>query len=223
MPDNEIAPRTTTPVSEQLQYAEKLAKSDLLPRAYHNRPHNILVAKEWASTLSMNLMTVMQQLVIIDGRPTPSAQLVASLVRRAGHNLRVAGDDQRAVCEITRRDDPGFVFKAVWTIERARASGLANKGNWRTYPGAMLKARAITEAARDACPEALLGLAYTAEELTPTTPTTHAATVPTLRLIPAATPQPAPEPEPEPEPDLDPEPDPWDEDAVIVDNPDDPT
>jgi hypothetical protein len=50
-------------------------------------------------------------------------------------------------------------------MDRAKAANLTGKGNWRTYPAAMLKARAITEVARDACPEALFGVAYTAEEL----------------------------------------------------------
>jgi hypothetical protein len=91
--------------------------------------------------------------------------MIAGLVRRAGHVLRVQGDDTRAVCEIVRADDPDFTFTAVWDMARATRAGLAGKQVWKSYPAAMLKARAITEAARDACPEALLGIAYTPEEL----------------------------------------------------------
>jgi hypothetical protein len=79
--------------------------------------------------------------------------------------LRVTGDDTQAVAEIVRADDPEFVFRSEWTIARAQQAGLTGKGTWKQYPAAMLKARAITEAARDACPEALAGVAYTPEEL----------------------------------------------------------
>jgi len=65
-------------------------------------------------------------------------------------------------------------------MDRAKAANLVNKGNWKTYPAAMLKARAITEVARDACPEALFGVAYTAEELAPDAPVrVEASTEPT--------------------------------------------
>ena len=162
MTTNEIARRD---LAAEKDFAVALAQSTLLPKAYHAQPANVLVAMEWAHALGVAPLTAMQQLAIIDGKPTASAQMISGLVRRAGHNLRVQGDDQRAVCEITRSDDPDFVFKSVWTIERAQKAGLAGKATWKQYPAAMLKARAITEAARDACPEALMGVSYTPEEL----------------------------------------------------------
>ena len=50
-------------------------------------------------------------------------------------------------------------------MSRAKQAGLADKDNWVKYPLAMLTARAITECARDACPEALYGVVYTGEEM----------------------------------------------------------
>ena len=194
MTSTEIATTSGRDLSAEKDFAVALAQSDLLPKQYHGKPANVLVAIEWAHALGVAPMVAMQQLYILDGKPTASAQMIAGLVRRAGHNLRVAGDDVRAVCEITRNDDAEFVFKSVWTIERARAAGLAGKNTWKQYPAAMLKARAITEAARDACPEALLGVAYTAEELEPQRPAQRV--VDTTRVMP----KPKPEPEPEVEP-----------------------
>jgi hypothetical protein len=110
-------------------------------------------------------MVSIQQVHVVQGRPVASAQLIGALVRKAGHRLRVFGDATKARCEITRSDDPDFTFVAEWTIERARDAKLTGKETWRAYPANMLKARAITECARDACPEALAGVSYTAEEL----------------------------------------------------------
>ena len=211
MTTNEIARRD---LDQEKSFAIAMAQSDLLPPAYRGKPANVLVAMEWAHALGVAPMTAMQQVHIIEGKPTASAQMIAGLVRRAGHNLRVGGDDTRAVCEITRSDDPDFVFKSVWTIERAQKAGLTNKGTWKQYPGSMLKARAITEAARDACPEALLGVAYTTEEVEPHRPAQ--SRVDTTRVMPKA-----PEPQPEPdvvEAEVVPEPEPVaDENGVVID------
>ena len=76
------------------------------------------------------------------------------------------------MCEIVRADDPDFTFRSEWTMARAQTAGLTGKSVWKQYPAAMLKARAITECARDACPEALSGVQYTAEELGDDSPPT---------------------------------------------------
>jgi len=152
-------------VPERMRYAEALSGASLLPDAYRGKPANVLLALEYGNALGIPPMVAIQQVHIIQGRPVASAQLIGALVRKAGHRLRVTGDDKRAVCEIVRDDDPEFTFRAEWTWDRAVAAKLTGKDTWKAYPGNMLRARAITECARDACPEALAGISYTAEEL----------------------------------------------------------
>ena len=149
-----------------IDYSKTLATSDLLPDAYRGKPANVLVAIEYGRALALEPMAAIQGITVIKGKPTASASLIAGLVRRAGHTLRVTGSEKRAEAIIIRTDDPDFEFKSVWTIERASQAGLTGKGgSWKTYPAAMLKARAITEVARDACSEILAGVQYTPEEL----------------------------------------------------------
>lgn len=152
-------------LSERMRYAQALAASSLLPKSYQRQPANVLLAMEYGHALGLDTVTAIQSVHVIDGKPTASAQLIGALVRRAGHRLRVVGDDKHAIAIIVRRDDPEFEFRSEWTLARAQAAGLTGKGPWKLYPAAMLKARAITEVARDACPEALAGVAYTPEEL----------------------------------------------------------
>lgn len=149
----------------KVTYAKHLAQAGLLPKAYHGQPGNVLLAVEMGESLGIPTMTAISSIHIVDGKPTASAGLMSALVRRAGHRLRVTGDDTRAVAEIVRADDPDFTFRSEWTMERAKAAGLTGKGVWKSYPAAMLKARAISEVARDACQEALSGVIYTPEEL----------------------------------------------------------
>lgn len=152
-------------LSAKVTYAQHLAQAGLLPKAYQKQPANLLVAMETADALGISTMAAIQGVHVIDGKASMSAGLMSALVRRAGHILRVTGDDTRAVAEIVRADDPDFTFRAEWTMERAKAAGLTGKGVWKSYPAAMLKARAISEVARDACQEALSGISYTPEEL----------------------------------------------------------
>lgn len=159
----QFRPRNT--LSAKIEYAKALAESGLLPAVYRGKPANVLWAQEYAESLRLSTMAIVNGIFVIEGKPTASAALISGLVRTAGHRLRVTGNDQKAVAEIVRKDDPGFTFRAEWTIERAKQAGLLGKNTWKQYPAAMLKARAVTEAARDACEEALNGCHYSPEEL----------------------------------------------------------
>jgi hypothetical protein len=161
----DVARIAPSALESKVTYAKHLAQAGLLPKAYQGQPANLLLAMEYADALGIPTMTAVSSIHVIDGKPTASAGLMSALVRRAGHKLRVTGDDTQAVAEIVRADDPDFTFRSVWTMERAKAAGLAGKGVWKQYPAAMLKARAISEVARDACQEALSGVIYTPEEL----------------------------------------------------------
>lgn len=154
-----------TALPEKLEYAKFLAASGLLPAQYRERPANVLYAVEYGETLGITAMAAINGIHVIEGKPSASAALISALVRRAGHRIRTWGDDEKAVTEIIRSDDPDFTYRVEWTLERARRAELLGKGTWKKYPAALLKARTVTECARDACQEVLFGLQYTPEEL----------------------------------------------------------
>lgn len=149
----------------RLAYAHQLAEADLLPRAYQRKPGNILFALDYGQALGISPIAVMMGIHVIEGRPTASAGLIQALVRQAGHRLRVTGDGKSATCTIWRSDDPDYPFEVTFTWEDAVKAGVTGKSVWKQYPAAMLKARATTSCARDACQEVLFGLIYTPEEL----------------------------------------------------------
>lgn len=164
---NELAKHQPGPATlpEKMDYARALAESGMLPAQYRRQPANLLYALEYAGLLGLHPMAAITGVHVIEGKPSASSALISALVRRAGHKLRVTGNDQEAVAQIIRADDPDWKFESRWTIARAEQAGLTKKQVWRNYPAAMLKARAITEVARDACEEALSGMHYTPEEL----------------------------------------------------------
>ena len=164
---NALAKRDTADRSldASIDYARKLSASDLLPKSYQGKPQNVLLAVEQGRALGVDPITAINMIHVISGKPTVSAQLIGALIRRAGHKVRLSGDDTSATCEIIRSDDPDFTFSATWTYDRAQRAGLTKNPTWNTFRAAMLKARALTEAGRDACPEVLAGISCTAEEM----------------------------------------------------------
>ena len=190
-------------LSERMEFARALSTASLLPRAYQQNPGNVLLAMELGDALGIRPIQAINAVHVIEGKPSASADLIASLVRKAGHKLRISGDDKTATAQIIRADDPEFTYEATWTMDRARAAGLAGKGVWKSYPAAMLKARAITEVARMGASDALYGVVYTPEELGAETtgdgePITHISQVrkPTGSAALRAAVTPAPEPGP---------------------------
>jgi len=190
-------------LSERMEFARALSTASLLPRAYQQNPGNVLLAMELGDALGIRPIQAINAVHVIEGKPSASADLIASLVRKAGHKLRISGDDRTATAQIIRADDPEFTYEATWTMDRAKAAGLAGKGVWKSYPAAMLKARAITEVARMGASDALYGVVYTPEELGAETtgdgePITHISQVrkPTGSAALRAAVTPAPEPEP---------------------------
>lgn len=150
---------------EKMEWARAMASSNLLPRQYQNNPGNLLFAVEYADALGVSRINAITSIHVIEGKPSASADLIASMVRRAGHKLRVSGDDTYALAQLIRVDDPEFTYEARWDVAKARAAGLLGKSVWKAYPAAMLRSRAITEVARMGASDALLGVIYTPEEL----------------------------------------------------------
>ena len=163
----EIAVRTENSLTEMMEWSKAMSTGDILPRQYRGNPANLMFACEYADALGIPRINALTSIHVIDGKPTASADLIASLVRKAGHKLRVSGDDTYAEAVIIRADDPDHIPDPVrWDEAKARKAGKwGSKGPWSNYPGAMLRSRAITEAARMWASDALFGVIYTAEEL----------------------------------------------------------
>lgn len=150
---------------EKMEYAKALAASGMLPQAYKQQPANVLVAVELGGALGIAPIVAINEINVINGTPSPSASLMASLARAAGHTVRTWNDDDGAgVCEIVRKDDPEFTHRSRWDEAKARQAGYWGKGHWSKDPQTMMRWRAISECVRMACPEVLGGLKYTPEE-----------------------------------------------------------
>lgn len=151
---------------DRLQHAQAVAQSSLIPDGYRNQPANILWAMDLADALNIPFPQVMQTMVVMRGRMTMSADLMAAVVRRAGHKLRVREQGMAVTAELIRQDDPDYEFTATWDEAKARQAGLwGQRGPWTQYPAQMLRSRAITEVCRQGASDALAGTVYSPDEL----------------------------------------------------------
>jgi hypothetical protein len=160
-------------VRDQLTLAQALSKSNIVPEAYVNKPANILVAIGLGQSMGLSPAESLYRINVIRGKPTASAELIASQVRKAGHKLRIKKDVEHTsvTCTIIRKDDPDYPFSVTRDMKWAHSLGLdkpdhkGNPSNYSKQPMTMLTWRAITAAAREACPESLYGVAYSPDEM----------------------------------------------------------
>ena len=111
----------------------------------------------------MHPMEAMDEFHIVQGRMAmKSERMLAKFQSAGGKTAWDNPNDSRAA--LTLSHPLGGTYTAVWDIERAKRAGLTGKDNWKFFPGAMLRARCISEGVRAVLPGALSG-AYTPEEL----------------------------------------------------------
>lgn len=153
---------------DRLQHAQAVAQSTLIPDGYRNQPANVLWIMDLADALGVPFPQVMQTMPVMRGRMTMSADLMAAVVRRAGHKLRVREQGMSVTAALVRQDDPDYEFTATWDEAKARQAGLwGQRGPWTQYPTQMLRSRAITEVCRQGASDALAGTIYSPDELQP--------------------------------------------------------
>lgn len=100
----------------------------------------------------------------IQGKIEISARLMNSMIRRAGHSIRITYCDATKCVVEGKRKDSGDSFVSQFTIEDAIKAGLANRGPWKTYTEDMLYSRAMSRLARRLFPD-VIGSAYVEGEI----------------------------------------------------------
>ena len=188
-----------TALSEHMEFA-RLATSgsagqSILPDSYRGNPANVLIAVGLGASMGLSPAESLYRIAVIKGKPSASAELIAANVRKAGHRLRVRGDETTCTATIIRADDPDFPFEVTRDLAWAKSMGLDKNDNYRKQPGTMLQWRAITACARLACPEALYGVAYTPDELEDQRPRQAAPAVSVASFAQAEKPEAVAQPE----------------------------
>ena len=156
-----LAPTT---IDEAKDAAKIMATSSLVPQSYQGKPGDILVAIQMGSELNLAPMQALQNISVINGRPSVWGDALLALCRAhpqwEGMEESIAGES--ATCSVKRRTHSGEnieTIKGTFSISDAKRAGLWGKrGPWTNYPERMLQMRARGFALRDAFADALRGV-----------------------------------------------------------------
>lgn len=153
--------------------AGTLAKSNLVPVEFQNRPENCMIALDLSSRLSMSPFMIMQNIYVVHGKPAFSAKFAISLINASGRfegNLRFklegAGETLSCYAYATYKGEKEPIKGTLVTMKMARQEEwLSRKGSkWQTMPEKMIKYRAASFFANEYCPDLLLGVSVQEEE-----------------------------------------------------------
>lgn len=174
MNDVTTALATTTDMGTELRAWEALKEqskialsSRYLPKAIQTPEQAITIAMA-GRELGLPPMTSFRLIHLIEGKPTMAAELLLALAykRVPGFRLDVLKTNDEG-CAVSywrpgmEQASPPFVF----TVQHANRAGLTGKSNWKNYPAAMCRARAIAAALRVGAADATLGMLSTEEAL----------------------------------------------------------
>ena len=185
----DLSPQT---FEQALTFSNYLADSDMVPKDFKGKPGNCLVAIQWGMEIGLKPLQAMQNIAVINGRPSLWGDAVIALVRPTPlcEYIIEEDDGRTATGKVKRRGEPEQ--SRSFSMDDAKAAGLLGKqGPWTQYPKRMRQMRARAFAVRDVFPDVLKGLPV-AEEVMDTPAERHMGQV--ERVEPAA-PQPAYTPE----------------------------
>ena len=151
--------------------AKSLCQSQLVPTQYQGQQglSNCLVALEMSKRMNLSPLTVMQNLNIIHGKPSWSAQFIASTIMSCGrfsnfdYLVKGQGETLEVQCVATRLEDKKQVKGSAVSMRMARQEGWT-RTEILSMPELMLRNRAATFFGRQYIPDLLLGV-QTSEEV----------------------------------------------------------
>ena len=152
------------------RFANYVAASGFAPKGME-RPESCLIAIEMGLEVGLKPMQAIQNIAVINGRPSVWGDAAKALVEASGLCADFAEwfegtegkDDFKAVCEVKRY---GRTRPVRWefSIADAKRAGLwAKAGPWTQYPKRMLQMRARGFAVRDGFADVIRGLVLAEE------------------------------------------------------------
>ena len=158
-----------------MQQAQFFASSNIIPATYQNKPANCFIALDLAQRIGCNFMTVVQNMYIIQSRPSWSSQFLISTWNTCGKYTSVKykmfgteadGMEFGCIAYATELETHEVLEGPKITMQMAKDEGWLTKNGskWRTMSSLMIKYRAAAFLIRLYAPELTFGL-HTREEV----------------------------------------------------------
>jgi len=164
----------TDAIKASYKIANLLCKSSLVPQAYKGNPVDCMIAMEMTQRTNFPLLMVMQNLYIIQGKPSWSGQFCTAVVNASGRFsplefVQLTNEDgslKGYYAQATRLATGKLCTGSPVTWDMVKDEGWYSKSGskWKTMPDLMFHYRAAAFFVREHCPDLLCGL-QTAEEV----------------------------------------------------------
>jgi hypothetical protein len=149
--------------------ATTVVHTDFVPKGLRGNAPAVMACLLYGRERGLGPMKALQEISMVDGRPTESATLMAATIRRAGHRLwrEEHRNDEGTVVAVTAHGErmDGTQDSFTFTLEMAGRANLLGKNNWKQYPEAMMWSRAVSALARALFSDVFLGSTYVPDEL----------------------------------------------------------
>ncbi len=145
--------------------AKTIAATTFVPKSYRGNPEAVVAGILYGREIGLGPMQALQQIHIIDGKPSMSAELMLAQMRRGGVVIVESRVDDQGAFIHARRKDTGEEAEVEWTVQEAADAGLTGKDNWAKYRQDMLWARVVGRLARRLGSDLLGGMVYATEEM----------------------------------------------------------
>lgn len=143
--------------------ANEISETEFVPAALRGNSPAVAACILFGREIDVAPMHALQNIHIIEGRPSVSAEQMRAMVLAAGHEIAF-GETSGAKCEIKGRRKGSQVWTVVeWTAAMADAAQLLTKKNWIRYRGDMLIARASAKLCRMIFADVVRGMRTTEE------------------------------------------------------------
>lgn len=160
--------------SNSMRMANALTSSTLVPVAYQGADNlgNALIALEMAQRTGSSPMMVMQNLYVVHGKPSWSAQFIIASLNSCGKfsplRFEMSGEGGSRACTAWALENVSGerLEGPIVSIDIAKAEGWYQKNGskWQTMPELMLRYRAASFFGKLYAPEILMGM-QTSEEI----------------------------------------------------------
>ena len=152
--------------------SQAFAATSLVPDEFRGKPENCMIALQIAARMGADPFAVIQNIHVIHGKPCFSAAFAIALANTSGKlegpiTFETRGVDKSMTCVAIARLKGGVELKEEFSMAMADAEGYTSrKGNkYKTLPKLMLRYRAAMFLIRLHCPEILMGMTHSSEEL----------------------------------------------------------
>lgn len=152
--------------------AQMLCQSDLVPASFKGNIQNTMIALEMAYRIGASPLMVMQNLYVIQGKPSWSSSFIVAAINSSGkfspirYHLEGEGEHMKCYAWALDASDGEKLIGPTVTMEMAKAEGWLTKSGskWKTMPELMIRYRAAAFFGRLYAPEIMMGM-QTSEEV----------------------------------------------------------